>query len=127
MPSELRGIAIACLNPDCKKLTLTVAIDQFLGGESWGRTLLRWGLMPESRAIQQPGYIPDPLVEDYYEACRIRDLSPKASATLARRCLQGMIRDFCKIARGTLDAEIKELRSEVEQRKAPAGCDARKR
>jgi hypothetical protein len=81
----------------------------------------RWQLMPESSATPQPDYIPDPITESYYEACKIIDLSPKASATLARRCLQGMIRDFCGIAKGTLDAEIKELKAQVDQGKAPAG------
>lgn len=50
--------------------------------------------MPNTDAKPQPSYIPKQLVQDYTEACKIRDLSPKASATLARRCLQGMIRDF---------------------------------
>ena len=36
--------------------------------------------------------IPIPqLMDDYEEACAIVNLSPKASATLSRRCLQGMI------------------------------------
>ena len=56
--------------------------------------------MPESDAKPQPEFIPEAIRQDYREACRIRDLSPKASATLARRCLQGMIRDFCAITRG---------------------------
>jgi hypothetical protein len=86
-----------------------------------GTTSGHWRLLPQSNAIPQPDYIPTPLVEDYYEACAIRELSAKASATLARRCLQGMIRDFCKIAKNTLDAEIKELRTRVEQDKAPPG------
>jgi hypothetical protein len=77
--------------------------------------------MPEFSAVPQPDYVPAPLVEDYYEACKIRELSAKASATLSCRCLQGMIRDFCKISKGTLHAEIKELKTEVEQGKAPAG------
>jgi len=42
-------------------------------------------------------------------------LSPKASATLARRCLQGMIRDFCGITGKTLFAEIDSLRETVSQ------------
>jgi hypothetical protein len=32
-----------------------------------------------------------------------------------------MIRNFCNIAKGTLDAEIKELRTQVEAGRAPAG------
>ncbi|MEJ1160675.1 DUF4145 domain-containing protein [Prosthecomicrobium sp. N25] len=51
----------------------------------------------------------------------IKDLSPKASATLARRCLQGMIRDFCGIARATLAEEIRELSKALAIGKAPQG------
>src|SRR5262249_8606925 len=51
----------------------------------------------------------------------IRDLSPKASAALARRCLQGMIRDFCKIQKKRLIDEIKELQDRVEKGDAPKG------
>ncbi len=77
--------------------------------------------MPESNVKPQPDCIPKVLVNDYAEACRIRDLSPKASATLSRRCLQGMIRDFCKITKYTLDQEIKALRSLVDEGSAPHG------
>ncbi len=43
-------------------------------------------------------------------------LSPNASAVLARRCLQSMIRDFCKIKKRTLHEEIEELKVKVEKR-----------
>src|SRR3954447_26577331 len=59
-----------------------------------------------------------------YEACRIRDLSPKACATLARRCIQGMIRDFCKVSMKTLNAEIIELRRLLAENAAPQGVTA---
>ena len=91
--------------------------DSFVPGE----ILQKWDLLPESTAKPQPDYIPQALVADYAEACRIRDLSPKASATLARRCLQGMIRDFCKISKPTLNKEIEALRKAVEDNAAPAG------
>ena len=61
-----------------------------------------------------PDYIPEPIKSDYYEACRIRDLSPKASATLARRCLQGMIRDYWKISKARLKDEIDALEEKVD-------------
>lgn len=86
-----------------------------------GPALKSWPLIPTSTAIPQPDYIPKPIVEDYYEACTIRDLSPKASATLARRCLQGMIRDFCGIADKTLHRELDRLRKQVDENAAPAG------
>ena len=122
-----KTIAFACLNELCSKLSLSITLHHRHYNSVTGQydlddeVMREWRLMPESFAHPQPDYIPGPIVESYYEACRIRDLSPKASATLARRCLQGMIRDFCKIAKGTLDAEIKELRSDIEQGDAPAG------
>jgi hypothetical protein len=61
------------------------------------------------------------LSQDYYEACKIRDLSSKASATLSRRVLQGMIRDFCGIKEKTLFHEIYKLETLSEEGKAPQG------
>jgi len=84
------------------------------GGRT-SRIVQEWKLLPESEAKVLPDYIPAPIQEDYYEACRIRDLSPKASATLARRCLQGMIRDFYGISKATLFDEIKELETKVDK------------
>ncbi len=61
-----------------------------------------------------PDYLPQPIRNDYEEACLIRDLSPKASATLSRRALQGMIRDFWGIKRGRLIDEIDALKEKVD-------------
>jgi len=44
----------------------------------------------------------------------ISELSPKASATLSRRALQGMIRDFWKISKNRLADEINALRDKVD-------------
>ena len=87
--------SIICPNGTCSKPTITAAFGEFSIANHRIHTVIKsWKLMPESNAIQLPDYIPKPLREDYEEACKILDLSPKASATLARRCLQGMIRDF---------------------------------
>lgn len=40
-----------------------------------------------------PGEVPTGIAEDYKEACLVEHLSPKASAALARRCLQNMLRE----------------------------------
>jgi len=77
--------------------------------------------MPASQAKPQHACVPEPLRADYQEACAIRDLSPKASATIIRRCLQGMIRDFCGIKKDRLIDEIRELRKRVEAGDAPRG------
>ena len=72
-----------------------------------------WRLIPPSEAKSFPECVPQPIREDYQEACLIRDFSPKASATLARRCLQGMIRDFWGIRKARLIHEIEELRDRI--------------
>lgn len=70
-------------------------------------------IRPLSSAKQFPEYIPEAIRQDYAEACAIVHLSPKASATLSRRCLQGMIRDFWGITRSTLNKEIDELKNKI--------------
>jgi hypothetical protein len=109
----LRASAITCPNEECKELALTVELTGVYNGRSSGN-IQTWRLLPESEAKVLPNYIPEPIKEDYYEACRIRDLSPKASATLSRRCLQGMIRDFYGISKARLIDEIKALENLVD-------------
>lgn len=119
-PIALRSSATGCSNPECLRTTISVKIGTF--GRPQGHPQFRANqdflfdqrLLPQGSAKPQPNYVPEPIREDYYEACLIRDLSPKASATLTRRCLQGMIRDFAKIAKGTLNDEIKALRKAVD-------------
>lgn len=72
-------------------------------------TVDNMSVYPKSKAKQFPEYIPDQLREDYEEAYAIMNLSPKASATLSRRCLQGIIRDFHKVKPDTLYKEISQL------------------
>ena len=112
--------SIRCANEECNELQLSFQLCEVLPTPiglqvSESKVIQSWQLLPESSAKPQPSYIPKPIVEDYTEACRIRDLSPKASATLSRRCLQGMIRDFCGITGKTLFAEIDALREAVNQ------------
>lgn len=125
---SLTSFAIGCANPECEKLTLSVSLHP----DKWNSNSFEYDLLdteaalsqrllPESAAKPQPDYIPLQLREDYAEACRIRELSPKASATLARRVLQGMIRNFSGISKSRLIDEIRALRESVDGGKAPAG------
>ena len=124
-----RVISTVCSNIDCKEITLQFSLKSVLHIDPLGHWELTgddhyfWSLLPESTAKPQPGYIPPPIVENYNQACRIRDLSANASAALARRCLQGMIRDFCEISERTLAQEIKTLREQVDAGKGPRGVD----
>ncbi len=111
---------VACPNIECKKIVLAIQLtkarkQQHVSFYDESVALQTWRLLPESHAKPQPTYIPVPIVQDYTEACRILSLSPKASAALARRCMQGMIRDFHDIRKGTLNAEIMALQGKVPQ------------
>lgn len=70
-------------------------------------------IYPRSLAKIFPDYIPSQIREDYEEAYAILHYSPKASATLSRRCLQGMIRDFWGITKATLFLEIDALKNNI--------------
>ena len=122
--------AIVCSNEDCKQLTFSMYIGRgsYNQGHNFTRSsdklIFNRNILPEGESKPQPDYIPIGLREDYREACAIADLSPKAAAALARRCLQGMIRDFCQIKKATLDQEIKALRAAVEEGNAPRGVSS---
>lgn len=68
-------------------------------------------LIPSQGITFIPEYVPKNIKEDINEAESIVKLSPKASATLSRRALQSMIRDFHNIHKKTLHQEISELNS----------------
>lgn len=114
----IRGHFIVCPNKECRKFTLTVYLragsQDKQGNTVFEKTLKAWNLIPQSFAKVFPDYIPKVIREDYEEACAIVDLSPKASATLARRCLQGILRDFWKVKPGWLSDEIDEIKDKVD-------------
>jgi len=111
---------IVCPNPKCEELIISADLyNNFVIGRDFNhhlnegaKPILSWNLKPQSSAIPQPDYIPEQIRNDYEEACSILSLSPKASATLARRCLQGMIRDFWGISKTRLIDEINELKNQ---------------
>ncbi|KQU91352.1 hypothetical protein ASD99_21945 [Mesorhizobium sp. Root695] len=121
--------ATRCLNALCNQPSIKADLRLTVLNAAGNRVALKdaiesWKLRPSSFAKPQPDYVPAPLTADYREACAIRDLSPKAAATLARRCLQGMIRDFCGITKKRLIDEIKALRLALDEGTAPPGVAA---
>lgn len=71
-------------------------------------------IYPKSNAKQYPEYVPQSIRKDYQEAFEILNISPKASATLSRRCIQGMIRDTQDIHAGSLASEINQLEGKIQ-------------
>lgn len=61
-----------------------------------------------------PECVPTGIRQDYREARAIVTLSPKAAATLARRCMQAMIRDFWRISKATLHKELSDLQDQID-------------
>ena len=73
----------------------------------------KYQIHPRSNAKQYPTYIPEPVRKDYQESFEILHISPNASATLSRRCIQGMIRDTQDIKYGNLASEINQLKDKI--------------
>lgn len=95
------------LCPSCDKLSI-----EFCGCEKYMNNLsLR--VFPFGDYQTFPDYVPEAIRNDYREAATIQTFSPKASATLLRRCLQGMIRDFWKISKKRLVDEVEALKNVV--------------
>lgn len=109
---------IVCPNSLCHEYKITVELhkaSRHQGGWALSQeSIASWQLRPRSLAKPYPTYIPKGIVDDYKEACLIVNDSPKASATLSRRCLQGIIRDFWKISKPKLINEIKELEGKID-------------
>lgn len=129
MGIEVHTTLIECPNTSCRSQSFTISLNR--GHRQSGTDSLR--SMPEvpvgigeftflpTTAAPLSNYAPASAVEDYNEAYLISGLSPKASATLARRALQGMVRDFFQV-RGlrTLHAELEAIKDRCD----PALYDA---
>lgn len=120
--------AIRCANDECNKPTVHIEL---------GSCYLRGGyphyldnsefftarVYPHTSGKPFPPSVPERFLQDYNESWAIIDLSPKSSATLARRCLQGMIRDFCGIHERTLFQEIQTLEKKLQTDELPKGVE----
>lgn len=115
----IRTTITVCPNKACKEYIIYSSLhktyrDPLQNIHREDQPFLHWNLKPRSQARVFPSYIPRAILEDYEEACLIRDLSPKASATLSRRCLQGIIRNFHGITKKRLVDEINALRETID-------------
>lgn len=105
-PGIIRLEFYKCPNSDCGQVSIFSTV-------MYDGTNRFVPIRPISNAKQYPEYIPAQIRADYEEACAILNLSPKASATLSRRCLQGMIHDFWGIKLKNLNHEITALKEKV--------------
>jgi hypothetical protein len=116
--------SISCPNSNCKELQIEASLHRhgLPAGQSSGSHSIRekyesWKLRPKTRTKPQPEYVPLEIRNNYAEACLILNDSPKASAAMSRRCLQGIVRDFWNIPqnkRGNLGAELTYIKDQVD-------------
>lgn len=92
--------------PNCKEISIIITVDS-------DSSMDAVNIRPRSLARKFPDYIPKAIRNDYEEACAIVNLSPKSSAALARRCLQGMIRDFFHVTGKNLYEEIDAIKPHI--------------
>lgn len=122
---RLRILFLQCPSSGCKEVAIRVRVNMHrivTAGPKVLHSPERYELpediwvRPRVPAIKEfPEYIPEVIRQDYREACLIRTISPKASATLSRRCLQGMIRDFHGVKRKrNLRQEIEAIKNKVD-------------
>lgn len=118
-PRRLYTKFIVCPDPGCQRAALGITLAEPIKDPSTStvkhhRELKSWKLIPPSKAKVFPEYIPKVILDDYNEACLICDLSPRASAALSRRCLQGIIRDRWNVKPGRLVEEIEQIKDRVD-------------
>lgn len=120
--------AVRCANADCNRLSVTVELQAGYRDTSShyrliGDPIFSGRVYPPVSGKPFPSSVPNFLLEDYNEAWAVIQLSPKSSATLARRCLQSAIRDFCGIKKRTLFHEIEALEQKLESNELPKGVE----
>lgn len=109
---------IVCPNKECRQPTIGLQrYETILSGNTWVDAKEPkdvWRVRPQRTPKTFPNYVPEAIRVDYQEAWAVLQASPKASATLARRCLQGMIRDFWGVRKDRLVDEINALSDKID-------------
>jgi hypothetical protein len=103
-----------CPNKQCQAASITVTLWTRDNTMLLERPAGTWPLVPEAFGDELPDVVPEHIRKDYREATLILRFSPKAAATLARRAVQGMIRDFYNIKERTLNEEVQKLKDVVD-------------
>jgi hypothetical protein len=78
------------------------------------RSLRVWELLPGPEGRRLPSVVPEPIAAEFAQASRIVEISAPAAATLARRCLQALIRDFWNVKKGFLSDELNAIKTQMD-------------
>jgi hypothetical protein len=116
-PRRLVTKFVVCPNPECRKFSLSASLHglEVSKNRSYtGKHIKTWSLIPPSRARFFSIDIPQPVLQDYQEACFAIDFSPKVASALSRRCLSEMLRDFWRVQPGRLGDEFRQIKGAVD-------------
>lgn len=107
-----RDYSISCHRcPECKKQIFWLnEVRTKVVNDSYERDLIGTSLLfPKYPVKQIPAEIPEKFARDFQEAHDTLYVSPKASASLSRRCLQSLIREQEGIVEKSLFGEVDKL------------------
>jgi hypothetical protein len=65
-------------------------------------------IFPEKSLERLSPHIPKDYTDDYYEAQKVLEISPKSSAALSRRCLQKLLETKANVKKGDLSRQIQD-------------------
>ncbi len=125
MGIKLTGELIECPNPRCRAQAFSVSVfhakkqkdPYYRLGPGDPERPVGIGAFTFLPTTTHPlsSHVPKQVAGDYSEAFLIKTLSPKASATLARRALQGMVRDFFDVQdKPNLHQELLAIKDECD-------------
>src|SRR5207247_6321081 len=102
------------LCPACGKFVLSLVngSPSYHGGQFIGLYHEKRSILVRPKTHNRPPFpiaVPADLRSDYEEACAVLGDSPKASAALSRRCLQGLLRSAASVKAGDLAGEIQQV------------------
>jgi hypothetical protein len=109
--------------PSCNNLIIWLAYkDKVKIGDGqdihFSNSNIKCVILPTSSIRSVPSQVPEAISQDFIESASIVCMSPKASATLSRRCLQHILIDAAKVnPKSNLDQQIQEA---IDQRNMPS-------
>jgi len=108
-----------CPNRNCRQLHAALAMYELKKDERGTLApgpspLKRWQLIPSTSARQLPDFVPEAVKKEYEQATGIKEISPDAAATMARRCLQNIVRDFWNVREKFLSEELDAVKEKID-------------
>lgn len=119
--------SISCANDACNEVTVDIRIGNYTKRPATHTTaayailtdesVLARRLLPIGKVMRLPKEIPEEIRLTYREAVLTAAVSGRSGAAMARRCLQGIVRDFWDIPtgeRGKLGAELAFIKDRID-------------